>query len=152
MLTSQSLLWLVLTAATGTAVGWAYAHAASRRRSADSSGVQSPAMPSLAPTPFWAVAMILCVVALDAAALGLLAWSTLRAAGPENIRGAVVPLACLAGAAVIVALALGPILETIFSAPSASRGRSTPMDSSPAQSRSGDGSTASWPDRDRRAA
>lgn len=109
MPTMTPLIWLVLTAGVGTCVGWVAArgagvHAQERTRGDATVGG----------APAWLVSLVVLVVGLDAAALGLLAWTTLRSTGSENIQGAVVPLACLAGAAVIVALALGPILESIF--------------------------------------
>ncbi len=109
MPTMTPLLWLILTAGVGTCVGWAAARGAGvhgHERSGGDAAVRG--------APAWLVGLVVLVVGLDAAALGLLAWTTLRSTGSENIQGAVVPLACLAGAAVIVALALGPILESIF--------------------------------------
>jgi hypothetical protein len=116
MMHDGSLFWLLTAAGLGTALGWTCVKhfAGDGQRPLFHVYVPGAEMAAPAKVSPIAVALMVVLVALDAVAIGALAWATLRLAGPENIQGAAVPLACLAGASVIVALALGPVLEAIF--------------------------------------
>lgn len=116
MTQDASLIWLLLTAGVGSTIGWMYA----RAWTSGSRAVFHTRVPESQPDPAQgaisslAVAFMVMLVALDAVAIGALAWAVLSVSGPESIKGAAVPLACLAAASVIVALALGPVLEAVF--------------------------------------